>query len=325
MEQKDKQADRRIRVLHVCNDEKQQAVMSEVVAAGGFRYVGPIRFEDLTLDAMREAKVQACLVSMGPDIDQYLDVLDAIVDAKLAPVIFEETEVSRQLAGWEQARWARHILAKIQGVLDVLPPRPDSNDAVAQPRSQEVRQLWVLCASIGGPEAVRAFLGALPADIPSAFILAQHMGAEFLPMMTKQLDKASQLKVIAAEEGSQLCHGQVLVAPVDKRILVNETNKISLESYTEPRQYSPDINQILHDMAKHYGQRANAIIFSGMASDAVTGAQEIHEHGGQVWAQSEESCIVASMVEGVRKAGIIGKQNDPAGLAKSFAELYAQS
>jgi len=46
--------------------------------------------------------------------------------------------------------------------------------------SAELQHVFVLGASIGGPEAVREFLGALPPRFPALFVLVQHMGEEFL-------------------------------------------------------------------------------------------------------------------------------------------------
>jgi two-component system chemotaxis response regulator CheB/chemosensory pili system protein ChpB (putative protein-glutamate methylesterase) len=53
--------------------------------------------------------------------------------------------------------------------------------------SAELQHVFVLGASIGGPEAVREFLGALPPRIPALFVLVQHMGDEFLELMSAQL------------------------------------------------------------------------------------------------------------------------------------------
>lgn len=55
-------------------------------------------------------------------------------------------------------------------------------DAIKQ---QVVSNVWVMGASIGGPEAVREFLAELPKDCPALFLLAQHMGPEFVDIMAQ--------------------------------------------------------------------------------------------------------------------------------------------
>src|SRR5690606_12938821 len=46
-------------------------------------------------------------------------------------VMYDDAEVTRQLDGWDLARWARHLAAKLVGG-DVLPPPPNDADPVPE-------------------------------------------------------------------------------------------------------------------------------------------------------------------------------------------------
>lgn len=177
-------------------------------------------------------------------------------------------------------------------------------------------RVWILGASIGGPEAVRAFLAGLKKNTASAFILAQHMGAEFLDLMISQLAKASPLPVKVARAGEKLQNGDVLVAPVGKRLTLDAQGRIQLGELPNDTAYSPSIDQIMFDMSDRFGPRCSAIIFSGMASDAIEGAKYIHSKGGRVWVQDPSTCVISSMIDGAQAAGVVNYVGSPEQLAE---------
>ncbi len=181
-----------------------------------------------------------------------------------------------------------------------------------------VKNVFVLGASIGGPEAVRDFLGALPAGFPALFILAQHMGEEFLELMSAQLRKAIALTVRNPTHGEHAGHGEVLIVPTTHRLQVSRDGVITLAHLPEKPPYSPSIDMVLRDVADQFGADGGAIIFSGMAHDAVEGSKAIKEKGGFVWVQDPDTCVISSMVDGAREAGVVSYVGSPAQLAQKM-------
>lgn len=193
-------------------------------------------------------------------------------------------------------------------------------DAVTMPA--KVRRVWVLGASIGGPESVREFLAELPRDYPALFLLTQHLGGEFVDLMTRQLAKATPLTVRMPTHGERVGHGEIAVVPTTHRLLVDAEGVIVLERNTEQTEYSPSIDRVLRDVADRFGAAAGAIIFSGMSSDAVEGCRYLADKGGRVYAQEPDTCVVSAMVDGVREAGVVGFVGSPRELAE---QLLAES
>ena len=71
---------------------------------------------------LRAAMVAAALVNdAGGD---WLETVEATLDAHGVPVVYNDPEISRGLEGWARARWLRHLLAKLRGSTDMDPPRP---------------------------------------------------------------------------------------------------------------------------------------------------------------------------------------------------------
>ncbi|MCU0754590.1 MAG: chemotaxis protein CheB [Xanthomonadales bacterium] len=180
----------------------------------------------------------------------------------------------------------------------------------------DLNRVIVLGASIGGPEAVRSFLAGMKPGIGTGFVLAQHMGAEFIELMAAQLDKAAPLRVRVPIEGERFRHSEVIVVPVGKRLTLSSEAKVVMGAPPADSPYSPSIDQVLMDMADHFGPRCTAIIFSGMASDAVEGCKYLHARGGQVWVQDPNTCVISSMIDGAQAAGIVSFVGSPEALAQ---------
>lgn len=187
----------------------------------------------------------------------------------------------------------------------------------------KIRRVWVLGASIGGPEAVRVFLSQLPAGYPALFLLAQHLGDEFVETMTRQLARSIALTVRTPAHGDRASHGEVFVVPNDKRLLVEPNGVVVLQDVAEPSEYRPSIDRVLEDVAGRFGASAGAIVFSGMSDDAVEGCKAIAERGGNVYVQSPDSCVVSTMIDGVLETGVVQFQGTPEELARKLNEERA--
>jgi len=100
---------------------------AETLAVGDFDQLDPVK--------MREQQPDVWLVSMDESTDATrLERWQPLFDDPDATVVFDDADVTRRLSGWDLARWARHLAAKVLGREDVLPPV--SPDAERLPRTQ---------------------------------------------------------------------------------------------------------------------------------------------------------------------------------------------
>ena len=187
-----------------------------------------------------------------------------------------------------------------------------------------VQRVFVLGASIGGPEAVRDFLGALPAEFPMLFVLAQHMGEEFLELMSAQLAKSVSLTVRSPTHGERVSHGDIVIVPTTHRVQIDGEGVVTMAHLPEKTQYTPSIDQVLRDVADAFGDKAGTIIFSGMAHDAIEGSKYLKSKGGTVWVQDPDTCVISSMVDGAREAGIVSFMGSPQQLAEKMIAEYGK-
>jgi chemosensory pili system protein ChpB (putative protein-glutamate methylesterase) len=83
--------------------------------------------------------------------------------------------------------------------------------------------------------------------------------------------------------------------------------------------HRPNINAVLKSAAKAFGKRCGTIMFSGLGQDGSLGCAAIAEHGGLVWTQSPESCVIAGMPEAARRSCNVELSGTPEQLAQALA------
>ena len=77
--------------------------------------------------ALRAHRPQVVLVALEPSIEHALDRLDTLLHDPALTVIYDEAELAAHRAGWDAARWVRHLSAKIRHDKNVLPPGTESD------------------------------------------------------------------------------------------------------------------------------------------------------------------------------------------------------
>ncbi len=234
-------------------------------------------------------------------------------------LIINDALIVDRLTGWERKRWLRHLLHKIDPGFSVLPvanaPRP-AYQKVAIPG---VEAVWVLAASIGGPEVVREFLAALPDDLPALFILAQHLGGDFQPMLRQQLAAATRMPVEIPWPGLRLQAGMVVLAPPAEKLLIDEQGRVDLQPMTVSTTLTPSIDAVC-ELALNQLEQVHMAVFSGMSTDGVAGAQHVAAAGGKVIVQTPQSTVVDSIIQGVKSRLRPSFEGAPADMARYIAQ-----
>lgn len=184
--------------------------------------------------------------------------------------------------------------------------------------------IWVLCASLGGPQAVKEFIDLLPKDIPATFLYAQHIDAGCLDGLVQSVGRHTELSMVKADHGVQLENGKVCVVPVEHEIVFTENAGVLWKENPWSGPYGPSLDHLLKNVSEHYGQKANAIIFSGMGSDGTLGSTLVKEQGGTVWGQITQSCVQPSMPDSAFEAGCVDWRGSPQDMAEKIITWLAE-
>ena len=121
--------------------------------------------------------------------------------------------------------------------LSRLRPKPNFSK-----RTFLTSQVVVIGSSTCGPNVVNHILAELPADIPAAILVVQHMPKEFTPSFAERLNKSSDLVIKEASNGDSLENGTVLIAPGDYHMVVEPNHKISLNQ--EPKRFGVGLKRL---------------------------------------------------------------------------------
>ncbi|MCB1640571.1 MAG: hypothetical protein KDI37_02485, partial [Xanthomonadales bacterium] len=98
---------------------------------------------DLTLEldvqglrnqGLEDDRVEVYIVNLESEIEDMLDEVTELLDATDRPVVYNDADVSSDLSGWDQARWARHLAAKIRKERGTLPPTPAGAESIPAPK-----------------------------------------------------------------------------------------------------------------------------------------------------------------------------------------------
>jgi chemosensory pili system protein ChpB (putative protein-glutamate methylesterase) len=316
-----------LKVLLVADQGEQRGRLRELLQRSGLELAC-----ETSLDALCQCNigdVDVILIDLVDEPDALN--LEALIEAAPAPILFSE---SRMASG---RNWGEKLVRKLETLAqrglrkEPEPPCEEDPAPIARPAlkvvggdsaaaMQDAPALCVLGASIGGPEALKKFLAALPDDLPMAFLLAQHIGPGFDYRLAAQLDRVTGLQVRMAVGGDQPRIGEVLVVPTGGRMELDETGCIVLTDAPWSGPYNPTINDVMQVVAQRYGSRASAILFSGMGNDGSMGALAIRDAGGYVWAQDEDSCVISSIPDSARRVGVVSYSGTPGELAAQLLE-----
>ncbi len=116
--------------------------------------------------ALRALNPQAVLVALEPSIEPMLDKLEGLLSDPTLTVIYDEADVAAHRAGWDAARWARHLSAKLRHDSNVLPPGTES-DQEWQPSPGQIPKPAAAYANVDMTAFTReavAHADSVPAD-----------------------------------------------------------------------------------------------------------------------------------------------------------------
>lgn len=77
--------------------------------------------------ALRAHDPQVVLIALEPSIENALEKFDALLTDPNLTVIYDEADLAAHRAGWDAARWVRHLSAKLRHDTNVLPPGTESD------------------------------------------------------------------------------------------------------------------------------------------------------------------------------------------------------
>ncbi len=194
--------------------------------------------------------------------------------------------------------------ANLRTILERRPPVLQPQRSVPRPRSKSLFpassdfQMVVIGSSTGGPPALQTIFSAIQEPIPVCFAVSQHMPPDFTRAFAERLNRFSALEIREAADGDVLRPNRVLIAPGGFNLEVCRRGDEMSVKVTKPQshqRYIPSVDVLFASAAPVFRSRLLGVVLTGMGNDGAQGVQAIKEHGGNVLAEDEESCVVFGM------------------------------
>lgn len=165
------------------------------------------------------------------------------------------------------------------------------------------KQLIVIGSSTGGPNALQQLIPRLPANLPAAVLVVQHMPPGFTASLANRLNDSSPLEVCEASEGDILQTGKVFIAPGGQHLVLLSKTIIGLNQNPPVHSVRPAVDVTMESAVDYYGSRMIGVILTGMGYDGSKGMAAVKKAGGRTVVQDEATCVVYGMPRVVVEMG----------------------
>ncbi len=187
-------------------------------------------------------------------------------------------------------------------------------------------------SSAGGPPMLDSLLSALPADLPAAVVVTQHMPEGFTASLAERLNRVSPLPVRETANGDTLQTGTVLIAKAGYHTVISgvyagakKTAGRVVHSTAPPlHAVRPAVDMTFTSAARVFGPRTVSVILSGMGSDGGEGMLALKNAGGSTMVCAEEDCLVYGMARSALARNCVDRVVPLKNLASEIARAVSR-
>jgi two-component system chemotaxis response regulator CheB len=184
------------------------------------------------------------------------------------------------------------------------------------------RQIVVVGASTGGPQALTKVLAALPAGFPVPIAVALHMPVGYTEALARRLDQTCALDVVEAYDGVELRPGRVVVARAGLHLRVQRGDPPlgRLDMRPFDKTHRPSVDVLLASAAEAVRDRCVGVVLTGMGDDGLQGARALRAAGSVVVTEARSSCVVYGMPRSIEAAGLSDRVVPLDGMAQAIRD-----
>ena len=244
-----------------------------------------------------------------------LGALDFVVkpSAMISPAIqnIRDDVIQKVLAASKFNLNALQRLSRGPSATGMMPIIPDPKTLSSVSMNQPAKNIVVIGASTGGPAALTKIVNTLPPNLNAAIVIAQHMPAQFTATFATRLNRIFPLRVLEVQQGELIMNGSIYICPGDSNLKFARTSDgywLEKAPLTADCRYAPCIDRIFMSAAEVVTDNLQGIVLTGMGDDGTLGCRAIHNAGGSLVVESEETAIVYGMPQSVIEAGLPAKK-----------------
>jgi len=155
--------------------------------------------------------------------------------------------------------------------------------------------LLAIGASTGGPVALSKILTQLPATLPLAIVIIQHVDEKFIGGLAHWLEEHAERRIQLAVTGEFPSSERVLLAGRNQHLAVRYNGSLHYTAIPRDCPYCPSVDVFFHSLSQHWPQRSIAVLLTGMGNDGARGMKSLYDKGWHTIAEHEKSCVIYGM------------------------------
>ena len=194
-------------------------------------------------------------------------------------------------------------IGALTGMKTARSQRPaDSLSSPQQNRRSHGNHIVAIGASTGGTQALHKILGDLP-EMSPPILIVEHIPPWFCSSHAARLDEICDARVIPAQDNQPIQAGTVYIAPGDKHLTVERTQKgyiCKLSSAKKVNRHRPSVDLLFDSVSYQVKGKAIGVLLTGLGADGAHGLLKMCQSGCHTIAQDEAS----SLIWGMPKAAI---------------------
>ena len=256
---------------------------------------------------MEEAPRPIVIVTSSVDNNEVQLSFQALKAGALAVINKPSSPDSSQFAvDAEKLVSTVRIMAEVKVVSQLRRSQPKKVIKIKKENREKDFKIAAFAASTGGPATISTILKEIPQNFPVPFLIVQHITEGFDKGFAEWLSVATGKDVVLAQDNELLRNGVVYVAPHGKHMGVTKGGRAKLDDpsvYLSP--FCPSANYLFDSIAAIYKEQSINVILTGMGNDGTEGLLAVHNAGGYIVAQDEESSVVSGMPVSATEAGVV--------------------
>lgn len=177
-------------------------------------------------------------------------------------------------------------------------------------------------ASTGGPRATADVLLGLPATLPAAVLVVQHVSHAFVRGYAEWLAAETRRAVSLARDGQTLRAGEVLVAGEERHLTLGEDARLHYTDGPQAQLHTPSVDELFLSLARN-ARPGIAVLLTGMGRDGAEGLLALRRAGWHTIAQDEQSSVVWGMPGAAHRLAAAAETLPPGAIAAAISARLA--